>query len=399
MKCGMIFLPCGLHSVMSQDNKIPLCMSLNCGKCNSCLPSAPWLMDSGASKHFTMNLDEFSSYESIPANSTNKVITTNGETFIEGKGTVFLQHNVERNSQVIEQWTMCLSPIYYISGLSSWLMSMGEFLHSGLEVQESAESLELIEKHGKIAIQCLSVQRLDTIYWVKTQTVMPAKANVTTIHVADYEIWHKQLGHVSPKALSKMPTSTQKFPQVQTLKFIPICPGCAQGKMKSRSFLELQFCAMRLLELIHSDLKFLPVESFHWFKYFIVFIDDKSLHMWTANLRKKSGVSKAIKNFKAMARIQHGATIKRWWINQGGEFINSNLMDTLKGLGITIEQSIPHQHQQNRQAERAIRTIMEKAQCLHFTACLPQSWWEFCVNHTVHLINWTLIAHLSWQTC
>ena len=73
-----------------------------------------------------------------------------------------------------------------------------------------------------------------------------------------------------------------------------------------------------------------------------------------------------------MARIQHGATIKRWRIDQGGEFINSDLMDTLKDLGIAIEQSMPHQHQQNRRAERAIRTIMEKVQCLHFTACLPQ---------------------------
>jgi len=83
--------------------------------------------------------------------------------------------------------------------------------------------------------------------------------------------------------------------------------------------------------------------------------------MWMANLRKKSDASKAIKNFKAMAQIQHGATIKRWQINQGGEFINSDLMNTLKSLGIVIEQSIPHQHQQNGRAERAIQTIMEKA--------------------------------------
>jgi len=108
-----------MGDIMSQENKIPLCKSLNCGKCNSCSPGAPWLMDSGASKHFTMNLDEFSSYESIPANSKNKVITANGETFIEGKGTVSLQHNVERNGRVIKQWTMRLSPIYYIPGLSS----------------------------------------------------------------------------------------------------------------------------------------------------------------------------------------------------------------------------------------------------------------------------------------
>jgi len=123
-------------------------------------------------------------------------------------------------------------------------------------------------------MQCLPVQKSDTIYWVKTQTVMPAKVNVVTIHIADYDIWHKQLGHVFPKVLSKMPMCTQKFPQVQTLKFIPICPGCAQGKMKSKSFLESQSHAIRLFELIHLDLKSFPVESYHWFKYFIIFIDD-----------------------------------------------------------------------------------------------------------------------------
>jgi len=63
-----------MGDIMSQENKNPLCTSLNCGKCNSYLPSAPWLMDSGASKHFTMNLDEFSSYESIPANSKKKLL-------------------------------------------------------------------------------------------------------------------------------------------------------------------------------------------------------------------------------------------------------------------------------------------------------------------------------------
>jgi len=86
-----------MGDIMSQENKNPLCTSLNYGKCNSCSPGTPWLMDSGTSKHFTMNMDDFSSYESIPASNRNRVITANGEIFIEGKGTVFLQHNVERN--------------------------------------------------------------------------------------------------------------------------------------------------------------------------------------------------------------------------------------------------------------------------------------------------------------
>ena len=73
-----------------------------------------------------------------------------------------------------------------------------------------------------------------------------------------------------------------------------------------------------------------------------------------------------------MACIQYGATIQKWCIDHGGWFINSDLVDTLKRLGILIQQYVPHQHQQNGWAERSIRTIMEKAQCLCFTACLPQ---------------------------
>jgi hypothetical protein len=55
-------------------------------------------------------------------------------------------------------------------------------------------------------------------------------------------------------------------------------------------------------------------------------------------------------------------------------------------------------HQQNGRSEHAIRTIMEKAQALRFTMCLPQSWWEFCVEHAVHLHNLTPISRLDWRT-
>ena len=91
-------------------------------------------------------------------------------------------------------------------------------------------------------------------------------------------------------------------------------------------------------------------------------------------------------------------TIHQWRIDAGGEFINLDLEDVLKDLSIIVEKSAPYIHQQNGRAERSIRTIMEKAQALRFTACLPPSWWEFCVEHSVHLHNRSPIARLNWQT-
>jgi len=51
-----------------------------------------------------------------------------------------------------------------------------------------------------------------------------------------------------------------------------------------------------------------------------------------------------------------------------------------------------------RCAKHMIQTIVEKAQTLHFTACLPASWWEFTTNHAVHLINHTPTKWLDWKT-
>jgi len=59
---------------------------------------------------------------------------------------------------------------------------------------------------------------------------------------------------------------------------------------------------------------------------------------------------------------------------------------------------VPHQHQQNSRAKHSIRMIWDKAQTLHFTAYLLPSWWEFCIDHAVHLINQTPVKQLKWKT-
>ena len=63
-----------------------------------------------------------------------------------------------------------------------------------------------------------------------------------------------------------------------------------------------------------------------------------------------------------------------------------------------IRMSIPHMHQQNGCAECLNRTLIEKAQALCFTACLPQNWWEFCVEYMVHVYNQTPMHCHNWQT-
>ena len=52
----------------------------------------------------------------------------------------------------------------------------------------------------------------------------------------------------------------------------------------------------------------------------------------------------------------------------------------------------------NGHAERFNQMIDTKAEALHFQACLPASYWEFCVLHGLFLYNRTPARRLDWVT-
>jgi len=66
--------------------------------------------------------------------------------------------------------------------------------------------------------------------------------------------------------------------------------------------------------------------------------------------------------------------------------------------GIHVYESAPHTPQQNSHAERFIRTLMDKAQAMCLHACLPDLYWEFAVQHAVHVYNCTPKRGLNWRT-
>ena len=124
---------------------------------------------------------------------------------------------------------------------------MGVFLQDGNNVHGSSEQISFIDKKdGKCVIQMRPIIKGDMIYYSFTHIMRTNdsvnsknKAGIATIYVADFKIWHQRLGHPSQQALRRMPESTQKFPKdIIIPKDIPICPGCAKGKMTSRSFPE-----------------------------------------------------------------------------------------------------------------------------------------------------------------
>ena len=359
----------------------------------------PWIMDSGASKHYTPYASDFIDYEKLPEPTT--VTTASTQLQVVGVGSVLFKHPLMLPNGKEQLRVTRLYPVHHVKGMSEpRLLSMGTFIRSGMTVRGNSQQIGLYKPGHKVPeIMSYPMTPGNTIYTVKQYPVEGLYKAYSSIFAVDYVTMHRRHGHPSVDVLRRSRGHTKGFPEGITFpKEAPICPGCAEGKMKSKSFPPSEKRASKPFEKIHSDLKSFPVESYHRFKYFITFFDDCTSHGWIVCLRAKSEAITAMRQFTAMVKTQYNATIKEWMSDAGGEYKSNEFLEALKDLGINVLQSVPHVHQQNGRAERFIQTIMDKAQPMRLEACLPQSWWEFAVLHAVHVYNRTPLKRLKWRT-
>ena len=78
-----------------------------------------------------------------------------------------------------------------------------------------------------------------------------------------------------------------------------------QSSSMSSSFPESMTQATAPFDLIHMDLKTIPILSYHKYKYIITFLYDHTSHGWITLLKNKSDAYKAIDHFIAMVKMQY----------------------------------------------------------------------------------------------
>ena len=381
------------------------CPMASCSKCKGFEPRvAPlrWMLDSGASSHFTPVFTDFVSF--TPFREPLMARTASSPLKIRGFGAVLLKHTIVHkgknpNNPKVEVKYLRIEPILFVPGITSRLLSLGQFLKEGMRVYGDAAMITLKLPDGTPVVQCEPGIKTDdnpTIYWLIADV---AEAHdVHTVFKLDYDIMHRRLAHPNKEVLRRARFSTTGFPQIQFPWDNPICPGCAMGKMPQKSFPSSSSRAKQPFEKVHSDLKEFPTLSYHRFKYFISFVDDHSSFGWITCLRAKSSALKALQDFLAMVKNQFGKVPKEWMSDAGGEYKSGEFTRILHSKGIKILQSAPYTPQQNGRAERFNRSIMEKAEAMRHEACLADSWWEFAAEHAVHCYNRTPVMRLDWRT-
>jgi len=195
-------------------------------------------MDSGASLAFTNRISDFSDLIFFTANKRPSVSTANGFAIILGFGTVFIETKPEGEAQITR-----IHPVYYLPTLSDRLLSLGQILHGNLCIYGDENTLTFSDvKSKRVVLKACSGLLHQNIYWVDTHIITGnALYAFSSMHDDSYQTWHRRLGHPSDQVLTKFKSQTRNFPQslkIPKSEELPICEGCAKGKMRSRPFPE-----------------------------------------------------------------------------------------------------------------------------------------------------------------
>lgn len=334
-----------------------------------------WYLDNGASNHMSGNRSFFLS---LDEEITGKVrFGDDSRIDIKGKGSIrFILKGGEKK---------ILNNVYYIPGLKSNIVSLGQATEAGCEVRMKDDLLMLLDRAGHLIVK--ATRSRNRLYKVILQADT-FQCMLTTVP-SNSSRWHARLGHVNLETMKLMIKKelVVGIPQLSIEK--ETCVSCYLGKQTRQPFPQSTgYRANHLLELVHGDLCGpITLTTPGHKRYVFVLIDDCSRYMWTVLLERKSEAFDKFKTFKRLAEQETRAEVKTFRSDRGGEFMSQEFISYCDKNGINRHLTAPYSPQQNGVVERRNRTLLEMTRSLLKHMGVPNILWGEAVRHATYLIN------------
>lgn len=344
-------------------------------------PNDDWYVDSGASRHMTnsdigmKNVRETDVSDIMSANNDNMKVKKCGDLKIEN-----------------DEIEISVNGALVVPAISVNLLSVHKICASGHTVLFDKDGCTIKNMNGDQIAYCK--QKNGVYPFKQTEKCLIAKNKVNGI------TWHRRLGHVSYGTLQKM---KKTIPGMEfddnSEQQIKNCEVCARAKSKRLPFKTSETRSTEILQLLHSDVMGpMQTKSIGHAKYLLTIIDDYSRYVFVFFLKKKSEVIEQFRNFKVFIENQMNKKIKIIRSDGGGEYDSNAMNDFCVKFGIQHQFTAPYTPEQNGVAERWNRTLTERAKCLLFDACLPNSYWAEAISMAAYLKNRTISASLNCKT-
>jgi len=364
-----------------------------CDRAN--IAAEPWLVDSGATDHMTPWASDFTTY--VPYKDSNQtVMLGDSSTRLEilGRGTVRRWCRTNDGSYVM----MEMVNVLHVTGIKRRFLWTERLILKGFSVNLTSAGAEIRNPSGSFRTTGI---RNSPYNWHHFYPQNPDSANLYAVENIPIKTWHERMGHLNWDAIKRTRHADPPLLGIKLDSSEPHgpCEGCVAGKEKRRTFKSTGHRASEPLEIIHSDLAG-PMESVSigGNRYFVIFLDDCTNHVWVAPMKSKDQTLGVFKRFAAMVQNQTGQRIKVFRSDRGGEFMSNEFSEFLEESGIIRQTSAPRTPQQNGSAERMMRTLVGSARAMLHHAGLSKGFWSEAVTVAAHVHNRSPRRGLGWKT-
>jgi transposase InsO family protein len=361
------------------------------------LKPTDWIADSGTSSHISNSRDLFIDFTPL----ANHTITGLGEHKVMaiGKGTVKLDFKVDGNYV-----TNVLKDVLYTPEAANSLLSISKLDDAGGEAIFRRGWCTLTNAKGtKLA----TAKKMGKLYILDVKPRDEDHANISSESTETWNSLHRKYGHLSISSLEKLVNSKLISGLAVSPNSPPFtqCEACIQAKQHRQPYpKESEDKTTEIGELTHSDVwgparvaaipSHLAVSNA---KYYISFTDDFSRRCTVFFMKHKSEATQCVKDYITYLE-RHKTAPKSIRVDNGGEYINKELIRWCKEKGIDLQTTAPYSPSQNGIAERFNRTLMELTRAMLIARNLPSFLWAEAVQHTAYIRNRSPTRALNGQT-
>ena len=218
-----------------------------------------WLIDSGASRHFTRYKEALSN---LIGNETNLDIILGDDATYPTKGVGNATFQLNQGN------TINLQEVLYVPDLKKNLVYISAMEDKGFKVAFIDGKVCVWKRNFKDAFTLGF--RVDTLYQVGGSPlgVMSCDTSLQS------ELWHRRFAHIHYKALPDVRQMVTVMPKFK-VEYEGVSAGCAEGKLTRGPLPSSNSKTTDILQLIHSDISsMMPVNYLRGYLYYPTFMDD-----------------------------------------------------------------------------------------------------------------------------
>ncbi|RAL68310.1 hypothetical protein DID88_007040 [Monilinia fructigena] len=341
-----------------------------------------WILDSGASHHFTGSIENLSNV--VQWGTPRRVKTANNA----------YSMSTAYGTATIGNFT--LRDVWYVKDFrNNQLISVGTLAaETGRKVIFEGGSASCW-KNGQLE---MAARRVNGSYIVRQPFIQQAYMVDTDSETGEIdanndkaEIIHRRLGHLNYDQMDKLKKASNGLHYTKRKKSAgrKACEPCLAGRMNEHFNKHTAIRTPTKLRRLHMDLSGIQEPSENGNRYFIAVVDDATRGTWLRFIKDKSAETVVPILMYLISQIEKEFNCKVAIIradNGKGEF-GTSFQTEIGKRGLIFEPSPPGKHSMNGVAEKKIQDISATARSLLSESGIKPSMWELTVKHAVHLKN------------